>query len=383
MRTRQIVFVAGSIAAASIGVFVALRQTARHAAGGELPSLWPAPAFSYLDQDRRVVTDRDLKGHVWVADFIFTSCTSVCPTLTLAMSRLQTAIADPNVKFVSFSVDPEHDTPERLREYAGMWQADSSRWHFLATQKEKLAETAAGMKTVVQAAAGDEQIQHSMLFSLVDRAGTVRGVYDGGDPVALRRLATDAMTLAGTKSARLPDVAALWPPPRSGGATESRGAELYASRGCLACHAQARVAPPLKGLLGRRVSLVDGRTVTADANYLRESILDAGVKVVAGYPNLMPSYRGQLRDDEIEDLVTYIESLEGNGVGGGSAGETRTAINRETLDPVCKMKVAALENSLQARYRGRTYWFCSETCRETFSKDPARFAGPWDSGDHP
>ena len=316
MRPSRVAWAAAGLAAAALALLLASRPAGRtppNPPAGALPRLWKVPAFSYADQDGRTLTDRDLAGRVWISDFFFTSCTSICPTMTAAMARLQEAIPDHDVHFVSFSVDPEHDTPERLREYAGMWKADLSRWHFLATDKEKLARTAAGMKTALLPAAGGEQIQHSVLFSLVDREGTVRGVYDSSDPVALRRLSLDALALAGGKVPATPGPSALWPPPRSHGEAESPGAKLYASRGCLACHAQGRVAPPLEGLFGRTVHLADGKTLVADERYLRESILDADARVVAGYPRLMPSYRGQLREDELDALVAYIRSLDGNG----------------------------------------------------------------------
>jgi protein SCO1/2 len=308
---------AGLALAATAAVLVASRPESRwlsRRAPDELPALWKAPAFSYLDQDRRPFSDKDLEGKVWISDFFFTSCTSICPTMTAAMARLARAIPGSRVQFVSFSVDPEDDTPERLKAYAALWKADLSRWHFLATEKGKLAVTAAGMKTAVLPAAGGEQIQHSLLFSLVDREGMVRGVYDSSDPAALRRLVADARSLAGGSAGAPAAALADWPIPRAAAAADSPGAELYVHRGCLACHVQAHVAPPLEGVLGRKVLLADGRTVTADEAYVRESILDPEKKVVAGYPNLMPSYRGQLREDELDDLLAYIRCLEGNKV---------------------------------------------------------------------
>lgn len=315
---------AGLAAAAALALLVASRPAGRtppNPPTPALPGLWKVPAFSYPDQDGRTVTERDLAGRAWISDFFFTSCTSICPTMTAAMAGLQKAIPDRDVHFVSFSVDPEHDTPERLREYAGMWKADLSRWHFLSTEKEKLARTAAGMKTAILPAAEGEQIQHSLLFSLVDREGMVRGVYDSSDPVALRRLTADARSLAGGSGDASPGAQTDWPAPRSVSAADSAGAVLYVRRGCLACHAQAHVAPPLEGLLGRKVHLSDGRTVTADEAYVRESILDPEKKVVAGYPNLMPSYRGLLRSDELDDLVSYIASLQANRGREGASGE--------------------------------------------------------------
>lgn len=87
----------------------------------------------------------------------------------------------------------------------------------------------------------------------------------------------------------------------------SSGAHLFQSLGCAQCHGQ--VAPTLAGLFGRQVHLDSGQTVLADENYLRESILDPQAKVVAGYARLMPSYRGQVSEEQLADLVMYIKSL--------------------------------------------------------------------------
>jgi cytochrome c oxidase subunit 2 len=85
------------------------------------------------------------------------------------------------------------------------------------------------------------------------------------------------------------------------------GAELFRSYGCSQCHGQT--APTLAGLYGRQVRLQGGATVNADDDYLRESILNPPVKLVEGYPPLMPSYRGQLNEEQVSDLVEYIKSL--------------------------------------------------------------------------
>jgi cytochrome c oxidase subunit 2 len=85
------------------------------------------------------------------------------------------------------------------------------------------------------------------------------------------------------------------------------GATLFRSYGCAQCHGQ--LAPTLAGLFGRKVLLQDGQTVTADENYLRESILNPPAQIVKGYAALMPSYRGQLSEEQVNDLVAYIKSL--------------------------------------------------------------------------
>src|SRR5215470_19690381 len=110
-----------------------------------LPVLWAVPSYRLVDQDGRTRTPDELKGSVWVADFIFTSCKSVCPVLSAKMVQIQRAIADPRLKFVSFSVVAERDTPAALQAYAKRWAPDESRWTLLANTKESLAELSKGM----------------------------------------------------------------------------------------------------------------------------------------------------------------------------------------------------------------------------------------------
>ena len=389
MRTRTLLFGLGLVVAASFGIVVAHRiqqasgpalsaeaiadQPRVSSSGNQLPILWPAPAFSYLDQDRRTVTDRDLRGHVWISDFFFTSCTSICPTMTAAMSELQRTIVNPDVRFISFSVDPEQDTPERLKEYAKMWTAEESRWRFLRTEKVKLVETAKGMRTFVRPPDKDSSIQHSSLFILTDPAGMVRGVYDSNEQTSLRQLAVDALTLAGTPPKDGNVQAANWPSRPASALASSPDATFYARCGCLACHAQGRVAPPLEGLFGRAVLLDDGSTVIADEAYLRESLLDPNAKVVAGYPRLMPSYQDQLTPSEIDRLVCYVESLGGDVARIDTAGVTGAKQHGEAIDPVCGMTVTAGPGLPPAEFGGKTYYFCSEACRQQFLGGPTRF----------
>jgi protein SCO1 len=341
-------------------------------AGGALPVLWEAPAFAYTDENGRAFTNRDLVGHIWITDFFFTTCTNICPMMTYRMSQLLKQVPALGVEFVSFSVDPDHDTPAVLKQYAVGWKADETRWHFLSTDKEQLMRTAAGMKVFVQLPQKDQPIQHSSLFTLVDGEGKVRGVYDSNDPPALQRLAADAMSLAGfPPSQGSPDTA--WEDPADSVNMKTPGAGLYISSGCVACHTQGRVAPSLAGLYGSQVRLNDGRTLTADDTYLRRSLLEPDAFRVADYPPLMPGYRVQLTDDQVGLVVQYVKSL---------AGETPPSIpgqpmdSSHAIDPVCKMEVDARDNPLHAEYGGKTYYFCSETCLRLFLLAPAKFATP-------
>jgi protein SCO1/2 len=342
-------------------------------AGNSLPVLWDAPAFVYPDQIGQVVTEKTLLGHVWISDFFFTSCTTICPMMTARMSQLQKVITSPNIQFISFSVDPDHDTQDVLKQYSTMWRADDSRWHFLRTQRQTLLETAAGMKTFVQPPDKDTPIQHSSIFILTDAQGKVRGVYDSSDSVAMQRLTVDAMTLAGTPPSKIPQNVAAWSTPQDGQLNDSLGARLYVSRGCVACHTQGRVAPPLKGIFGTMVLLDDGHSILADESYLRQAILDPTAKGVAGYPRMMPNYRGQLTDIELDQLVAYIKSLKVGPAGELLTPTTFSTASDQVIDPVCKMLVQAHYPTLHLEFQGKTYYFCSTTCRDQFLKAPSKY----------
>jgi cytochrome oxidase Cu insertion factor (SCO1/SenC/PrrC family) len=90
---------------------VALAPTAVHIVDGRLPMLRDVPPFSFTNVDGRSIDESVLRGHVWIADFIFTRCTTMCPITTAKMNVLRRSIRSADVRFVSFSIDPEHDTP--------------------------------------------------------------------------------------------------------------------------------------------------------------------------------------------------------------------------------------------------------------------------------
>lgn len=147
--------------------------------------------FALTDQDGREFGLERLRGSVWVADFFFTSCPSFCPLLTAEMQRLagEFAAAD-GVRFLSITVDPETDTPERLRDHAGALGLDASRWSLLTGPRAAIRELC---ESSFRLAFGDElgpdgDIMHSSRFVLVDRRGRVRGYWDALDPAQQRPL---------------------------------------------------------------------------------------------------------------------------------------------------------------------------------------------------
>jgi protein SCO1/2 len=160
------------------------------------------PTFSFRDQHGGRVSERELRGHVWIANFIFTRCTGACPILTAKLVALQRKLTQPRLRFVSFSVDPEHDTPEVLADYAARWNGGEVRWLLLSTDRQGLDAVTVGVRAVLQSSSDAlNPILHSSRFFLVDGSGSVRGVYESSDETELARLAADAETLSSEPSA--------------------------------------------------------------------------------------------------------------------------------------------------------------------------------------
>jgi len=154
-----------------------------------LPVYGEIPAFELTNQQGRKFERAALNGHVWIADFIFTNCESSCPRMSSKMHTIQGATG-PGVRLVSFSVDPERDTPAALKEYGKKYSADEKRWTFLTGSHDTLE-----MLDHDAFKLGSLSMDHSTRFVLVDKKGQVRGYYGlfDGDPVA--RIAKDAALL--------------------------------------------------------------------------------------------------------------------------------------------------------------------------------------------
>jgi len=168
-------------------------------------TLFPAPEFSLIDQNFQTITDQTLRGSPWIAAFIFTNCAGPCPMMSAKMAQLQESVPEKSVKLVSFTVDPERDTPEVLKKYAENFKADESRWHFLTGEKQAIFNVAAGMKVAAQPGTSENEIIHSTRFMLVDQNGNVRGIYSMDDADEMNQLAASASKLAKDgPEARLP-----------------------------------------------------------------------------------------------------------------------------------------------------------------------------------
>ncbi len=166
----------------------------------DLPRHGRVPDFAFTSERGRPVAARDLEGKTWIADFIFTRCGGYCPMMSERMAALLSSLKDePGVRFVSFDVDPEHDSLADLATYARQHRADPERWTFLRGERQAVRALAgSGFKlAVMDGHAGDpEPILHSSHFVLVDARREIRGYYDGLEAPSFEKLLADARRLA-------------------------------------------------------------------------------------------------------------------------------------------------------------------------------------------
>jgi protein SCO1/2 len=164
----------------------------------DLPRLFPVPDATLVSQNATPVSLHALKGNVAVYDFIYTHCAGTCPIMTSSMRRVVAAVREPNVRFVSVSVDPARDTPEVLRSYAKMTGNDP-RWLFLTAAPSVVSDLSEkGFKLAAVTGGGEaaQPLLHSSRFALADAGGTIRGYYDGTEPREVDRLIRDIQGLA-------------------------------------------------------------------------------------------------------------------------------------------------------------------------------------------
>jgi len=169
----------------------------------DLPALGNVGSFSLKDQAGRPVTAETMRGKVWAAAFFFTRCPSVCPRITRRMRALQEQATKEHLELelVSFSVDPDNDTPEVLGAYAKQYGADLSTWRFLTGDLEEVRRTSEqGFKLALDGkptpGADHLGLFHGSHLVLVDRAGTIRGYYRTSEDGQMTQLLKDAELLA-------------------------------------------------------------------------------------------------------------------------------------------------------------------------------------------
>lgn len=156
--------------------------------------------FSFTNQDNETITQNDLEGEWWIADFIFTNCETVCIPMTTNMVALQNNLTEEGIdmQFVSFSVDPDYDQPDVLKEYAEGYDADLDHWHFLTgydfetIRKLSIKSFRAPLK---EPAYGSDQVTHDIRFFLVNPEGKIVKGYEGIEQETINTVLDDITLL--------------------------------------------------------------------------------------------------------------------------------------------------------------------------------------------
>jgi protein SCO1/2 len=163
-------------------------------------TLYPTvPFFYFRNQDSLLKKSTDFKGKVWIADFFFTSCPTICPKMTKNLRFLNNNLKDlaSDIQFMSFSINPDFDTPSQLKRYKEHYQINSKNWDFLTGNEDETHRL--GIENFQIFAGRDDEAEggfaHSGAFTLVDKEGFVRGVYLGTDIKQVKQLEQDVRLL--------------------------------------------------------------------------------------------------------------------------------------------------------------------------------------------
>jgi len=177
-----------------IGVLIVIVAAARFFiypgrpdASSDLRRINIVPPFALTERNGKTITNNDLFGKIWVADFVYTTCPGPCPLVSANMARIQSTVAnDPNVQLVTFTVDPTVDTPVILSTYANQFHADKNRWWFLTGSEKPMYDLIRNgffLPMVDNSGQpvepGQYKVTHSTQLALVDAHGVIRGFYDG------------------------------------------------------------------------------------------------------------------------------------------------------------------------------------------------------------
>ncbi len=175
-----------------------------HEENGKLipDTLFPTiPAFSFTNQDGKTVTNQTYDGSIYIADFFFTTCPTICPKMKSELLRVYNAFKnDPRVKILSHTIDPEYDKVEVLHEYAGRLQVSSEKWNFVTGDKDSIYTIAEYYLCSAEEAPNEPGgYIHSGALVLIDQQKHIRGVYDGTKSEEVDQLIKDIPLLLGEK----------------------------------------------------------------------------------------------------------------------------------------------------------------------------------------
>ncbi len=169
------------------------------AANGKDTIYHAVPSFSFINQDRQIITDKNYEGKIYVADYFFTTCKSICPKMAGELQRVQDKFEYTKglVQILSHTVNPENDSVPVLKAYAEMVYADTKMWNFVTGDKKALYDIARNgyLVNALEGDGGPDDFIHSELFILVDKEKHIRGIYDGTNIKAVNELLDDIKVL--------------------------------------------------------------------------------------------------------------------------------------------------------------------------------------------
>jgi protein SCO1 len=200
MNKKKIGFFVGFFILLFLGFYFALTRLIPGFGSPELPVLSYVPHFAFDNQEGKMITEKDLAGKVYVAEYFFTTCKGICPMLNNNMKKLaDDYAAEPDFRLLSYTVDPETDSVGRMKYYADSLGADATRWWFLTGRKDSLYHLARNGYLLDDpknnALNINEQFLHTQFIALVDKGGRVRKIYDGLKKDELQELEKDVKLL--------------------------------------------------------------------------------------------------------------------------------------------------------------------------------------------
>lgn len=186
MKENKYSYIGISLVVLVFGIWVVSEIQSRYG-GSELATIGVVPEFSFTDQHGETITNSDYEGKVYVVEFFFTTCPDICIVMNDNMVKLQDEfLGNPNVGIASFTIDPTHDTPERLAKYAAENGITKPQWHLLTGDRDEIFNLAnEGFKLYVgESQSPDVAFEHSGLFALIDKEGNIRSREDDhGNPL--------------------------------------------------------------------------------------------------------------------------------------------------------------------------------------------------------
>jgi protein SCO1/2 len=198
--SKRFLYYVAFFAVLAVGFYLVMTKLNPGFGDVKLPVQSSVRPFSFVNQDGKHITEKDVFGKVYLAEFFFTTCKSICPIMNTNMKQVYEKYkAEPNFVILSHTCDPETDSVSRIKEYADSLQVDTKKWWFLTGRKDSLY-TAARMSYLLDdpqnnGANIDEQFLHTQFFALVDKNGKVRKIYDGLKKDELAELDKDVPAL--------------------------------------------------------------------------------------------------------------------------------------------------------------------------------------------